>query len=404
MEIKIERLTLIREFIVTQMNHWTLFSVYMMLMIFLKDILHTGSPSIPVWAIMGIFPFLLYVARRFLRQLWSLCLSHAAILFVIFLLPAEHSVIRIFQVLFGVVYVFYSIGIWVKTDHKRDGVFPPLAIVGIYLFTYFLQHMQGHILWDRHYFFSLIAVMWLYMIVYYLEQYQQFLSANSISAGHLPAGDIFKSGLRLVLAYTGIGILALYLFTYSGGLLHISVPPMPSEQPFEPLVPTDWKGEEGGFSEPGNSFWLWDFLVPLLKLIATAVILFLLIKILISLARFISHKLKQRPILKVYGKSEITDLHENCEIVSRKDRKSWLPFLPKSPQEHIRHLYKKRILSSRRSFPKAENLREYLNRYTARESGEILERENLARLYEKARYSGKPCDSKDVKQMRESCK
>ena len=95
-------------------------------------------------------------------------------------------------------------------------------------------------------------------------------------------------------------------------------------------------------------------------------------------------------------------MRENCDIIKRHDWNLKIPFIATSPKERIRQMYKKRVLASRNAFS-VEN-KSALNHYTARECGELLEREELALIYEKARYSNEECNGDDIKCMRNACK
>ena len=60
MEAKTERIVLLRELLVTQMNHWSFFPLYSMIAVIIGDIAGTGKPHISLWLVC--FAFLCYIA------------------------------------------------------------------------------------------------------------------------------------------------------------------------------------------------------------------------------------------------------------------------------------------------------------------------------------------------------
>ena len=113
-----------------------------------------------------------------------------------------------------------------------------------------------------------------------------------------------------------------------------------------------------------------------------ALFIFLLIKAVLFLIRFIKEKLGNlHPGAEGSSGEEVFDIREKCDIVKNRNRSHSFAFIRLSPAERIRFYYRKRILSSRNAFPQGSETQ--LNRYTARESGRILEREKIAGIYEK---------------------
>ena len=420
MKTKTERITLLREFLVTQMNHWILFPLYSMFAVVLSDIIGTGKPHILLWLVLGIVPFSLYLGRCMLQKFRSLFVSHVCVILIMFFLPAEHIAFRVFYILIGVIYVIYSCHLWSATANRQDIKFYPLLAVAISLLCLFILHAQNHMEWDAAYATLLIIALGIYFVIYYIEQYQNFLTVNNSSAGHIPASEMFRSGIRLVLGYTGIGTIALILFTNTDwlrgildtfknlliALLNLILSLFPqnteaivSEIPEETLATM----EEGSGMEFTETFWFWNVLEYVIEFVFLALFIFVLIKLTLFLIRFIKAKLKGFSNDKSKAsEEEVIDIREKCDIVKNQRRSRSFSFLNLSPTEKIRSCYKKRILASRSDFPEDGESR--LKLYTARESGKILNRANLADIYEKARYSNEECDNEDVKRMKEACR
>lgn len=419
MEIKTDRITLLREFLVTQMNHWSLFPIYLTIAVMIADICGTGEPHVLLWLAVGIFPFLLYLGRRYIRNFWLLAALHMAVLLLLFLFPVETIGIRIFHIIMGIGYVVNSILIWAKTEHLQDlKCYPPIAVC-LSLVMLFFQHYQGHEEWDSWYIITLVVVIGLYYPLYYIEQYLHFLTVNNSSASHIPAREMFHSGMGLVLVYTVLGVFVSFLvshihwlkgilqllrkgLSYLLGLL-FSLLPQSTVQVTETAEEILEAAEEMPEMEPVQTFWFWNMLEYMIEFLFLAVLTVVLCAAVIRLVKFIADRLKGRFGLQEGSTEAIEEIREKCDITRRKERKKKLSFLRLDAGERIRLLFKKRLLASEKLLLE-DNKPGGLNGLTARESEEILAREGLAALYEKARYSDRECTGEDVKAMREICR
>lgn len=421
MKNKSEQIALLRAFLVTQMNHWIFFPVYVTCMVMMNDIIHIGKPYVFLWLILGILPFLLYWGRQNLKKVWMFVLLHLGAVGVMFLIPAAHVAIKTVYVLVGVLYAVYSCYLFFKTPEKQDPKIYPLFSIGISLaMLYFLQH-QGHDNWDGIYVAALIVTLGLYFIVYYIERYQNFLKVNHSSAGHIPATEMFRSGMGLVLGYTGIGVVILILISnihWLKGILNViktviyaflswlsslfpkgneaSIPEGATMQGITQMEPME-------IQDDGKTFWLWNVLDYVMEIIIIVAIAIVTIKLLLFLYKLIKSKLKRTRFQEEANASgAVYDVHEDCGIIKKNDWNFKIPFIATNPKERIRQMYKKRILASQGVFTATD--KSALNRYTARECEKILEREEFAAIYEKARYSNTECNHEDVKCMRNACK
>lgn len=421
MKGKQNSIMLLRELLVTQMNHWTFFPVYLTIVVILSDISQSGTPKPLFWLLSGAIPFLFYLARTGLKFIWML-LVHIAVLGIYIVLPFENPVIKVIQLTLALVYVIYSMVLWVNEREKKDARILPLLMVGLSVTCVYLLHHQEHREWDFAIITCLIAVIGLYFIDYYVEQYQNFLTVNQSSAGHIPAQEMFRSGMGLVVGYTGVGILLLS-FISNGQWLHtilnvcrvalsLLVRGLQAlfpykDPPGEELAvneKVDMAGDMTAGLEPGEGFWLWQVLEYVIIFAFLVLFALVLVKGLISLFRLLIKLMKRSEM----GKQDITeasvvDVREKCEIIRGNQLRKNFTLWNLNPAERIRHLYKKRLLASQSLLTNGDG-KERLNLLTARESGAILEREEFSGLYEKARYSREECSSEDVKRMKSACK
>lgn len=426
MNSKPDNITLLREFLITQMNHWMLFPIYTVFAAMCDNTFGRNiSPSsrILLWLVFGLIPFLLYLGRILFKKFWGLGFLSVAIIFLMYMIPTSHVAMQVLHIGVGLGYVINSIYLRMQTTHKNNSKIPPSAGVVISAVCLFVLFYQGHTGWTSSFITILIASLGLYFIAYYIEQYQNFLSANAGSAGYIAEKEFFRSGASLVIGYTGIGLLIMFLVSNTTWLsvilqviknilifiLRLLFSLIPKDTQTEELPSSPTAVEMPGYMEQmeaAETSPIWVFLEKVAIVLTVAAVVFLLVKIMIFLVKFIQKMLInfEPEILKHSGAEDVFDVREKCAIDKDSDWQMPLPFLIRNPKKRIRQLYKKRILSSRTAFSQDHKDASYLNLFTARESSRILNRDELARIYEKARYSNEDCDTEDVKQMKNACR
>lgn len=409
MKFKVERIVLLREFLVTQMNHWFLFPVYVALTVIFKVSDKISAPLPLLWLLLGALPFLFYLARRYLKKAWQTVCIHIAMIPLMLFLPAGHLILTILYLLFAAGYIGYSFYLLLKTKDRQDAKFYPVPGVILFVFILYLLHNQGYLQWDRFFIMALIVLLGIYFVIYYIEQYLDFLTANNSSAGHMPMGEMFRSGMGLVLAYTAVSVIILFCMSHTSwlkyflnllkqGMLYIVslIFGLPYQENVTKRILPEQELPE---MYEGTGLSATETIITVL----IGILLFILaVKVLLTVIRLIQSRLKERfPVHKKSGE-DVEDVREECDIVKKK-RAPQFSSLSKDPDLRVRYLYKKRILTSIKEFSK-KGRNERLERCTARETGRILDRKELSPLYEKARYSAGGCDKEDVKQMRRVCK
>lgn len=421
MEIKADRIVLLKEILATQMNHWFLFPVYVTLMITLGDLTGSGAPRPPVWLLLGAIPFLLYLVRRYVRKFWLLALLHLAVIPLTLLLPAGHFSVTILHVVVGGAYICFSAYLWARAKNREDPRFYPLLGVGLSVAMLALQHYQGHREWDSFLIGALIVTLGIYFLLYYIEQYLHFLAANSSSAGHMPAREMFRSGMGLAVGYTALSGVVLFLVAHTDWLRGILLAIKNGIVTGLALFFSLFSGEtreaveetsadvadiaedivEGGVAE--GPFWFWNIVEYVLEAVALVVLLVFLIRGSIWLIGWIRGRMRERQGGRELEQETVWDVREACEITRKQPGARRFPFFSGDPKLRIRQMYRKRVLASADAFVQEQGEMRP-DRCTARESGRILHREQMASIYEKARYSRETCDGEDVKRMREACR
>lgn len=425
MNKKPDNITLLRELFITQMNHWMFFPIYAMLITLCGVITgktDASSSLILLWLGYGCIPFLLYLGRVLFKKIWILAFLSLGILFLMYRIPTSHMATKVLHIFVGLLYVIHSLYLRMQTTHKNNSKISPAAGVTISAVCLFVLLHQGHSCWTSVFITVLIIALGLFFIAYYIEQYQNFLSANASSAGYIAQKELFCSGALLVTGYTGIGLLLLFLVSNTTWLnvilqagkkilfflLRLLFSLIPRSTRTEEFSSSPATMEMPEYMEPlpgGETSLIWLLLEKVAMVITFAGVIFLLIKIITFLVKFIRKMLMNyEPDSSKYSREEdVYDVREKCSIEKDSDWQMALSFFTKNPKMRIRQLYKRCLLSSRTVFTDNTEASS-LNCLTARESSRLLNRDEMAQIYEKARYSSEKCDDDDVRNMKKACK
>lgn len=421
--MNLNRIRYLTEFVITQMNHWAFFPIFLLMTCLAKSFGTCDDPSVLVWLITGLLPFAFYFFRVYIHHFVLLAAMHITVIaaFVI-LLPCESIAARALYGIPGTGYGIYSLYTRLtQKDFLDRECFMPLA-VGFSAVSLFFVHCQGQEQWDLWYLFSLIAVLSLFYLCSYLKNFLEFLSLNEGTAGHIPEQDIFHSGIHLILLFTGSAMVLLFLLSgvewlhtiltaIKKGLLLLlrllfSLLPEGTDDPMLP----DTAGSGGyGFeivTEEKSPLW-WDIIQYTALAAVGILMLFSLYKALKKLICFILKQMRKRPDRAGRNMTKVVEIREKCSLEKTAERsKARDLFGAFSPQERIRKLYKKYILNTRRLRVSVPGNHDIVDPalYTAREWGVLLENPDMADIYEKARYAQISCDKEDLRRMKEACR
>lgn len=410
--MKQEKIIVWSDILATQMNHWTLFSIAAMASI----IAGVTAPPVALWLFYGLIPVFFFFIRRYTNAFYIMALSHIVCLALFFSLPFPSLAAKAMFCLYGVGLFINSFIIRLRTEERLDEPISPPAAVGIIAVSLFVLHYQDRPEFDVYF----IAIASIYFIGYYircyLQHYLYFAAVNANSTGYIPYREIFASGIRLTCIFSFFAGILLVLFSDIGWLSALAGQLKNAviwlrehgvfawlaslfDKEYEPL-PQGNNAEQlsSGFMplEPGEPGLFWVILEKAAMTVFPIAIMCLLC---FALFRFIqmikeSFRKKRMSSEKTDGKS-IRDIRETYEVKKVKGtQKEFFAFL--SPAERIRRIYKQRIWS-KRGFLTARGNTHSLHTYTARECGLLLSENELALVYEKARYSNAKCTGEDIK-------
>lgn len=402
-------IVLLREFLVTQLNFWTLFPAAFTVVALLCG--ENRIAGILTLLPLGVLPFVLYLFRRYLQNPALFLAAHGAVLAGVLCLSGPDGAAHGVRVLLTAGFLCYSLylrlhgGMW--EDRNLHPAFAAvLAGIGLSILQYY-----GQTEWKYLIYAAFVLVLSLYFPVVYIENYLNFLTVNTSSASHIPEREIFGSGIRLTVGYTLAGafflmaaadiawfrrVLDLFLLGLRGILILLFRAAPAGKEPDGSSAAGGSAGGGGGMPMPeGEAFWLWDvvgYAVFGLFLIALCLTLW---KTLRFLFRIMRGRLGMRlPKAEETVYADARDEREKLAPIRRgRRREGRRPGLFPSIEEQIRRLYRRRVAQALPDIAK-------LKCRTARECAEELQTPGLAVVYEKARYSGKPCSRTDLKEIK----
>lgn len=406
--VKQEKIILLKEFLITQMNHWALFP----LVVTAAGLTEMSYVPLWQWILCSLATFVLFLVRRYTNHFLILAASHVCVWGCFWFMPFPNLILKAVLMLYLTVYLLYSVFLRLRDGGRMDGNIHPGIAVAVTAGAFILQHYHGRADWDSFYVVSLILFIGLFFLHYYLERYLRFLAVNESSTGHIPEQEIFRSGLGLAAVYTAAGMLFLLLTSNIGWvrqiwlvfkrllvwLLHFLPAGTAAE---EPMAAAEEPAQQGGGLPPveaGEPFWLWVLLEKLFMAAFFILIAAVALWGLFRLVKFLAARFRVGLRVESPELEAVRDVREKCGIERRRtEKKPFLAFL--SPQERIRRIYKRRVWAARGELA-GDGSPEVLNTLTARECGNKLEAEELAEVYEKARYSNEPCMPEDIKRAR----
>lgn len=468
--MKKERIIIARDFLITQMNHWIFYTIVMTV----SGICGVPKPSLGFWALYSLIPFVLFLARRYFDAFWQILLSHGVILGMAVLFPAPDKVQKILSLMLVTAYEVYSLylrlhvneradtfvgksgvstdrasGLFALRDGERmDGKCNPFLALLFSAAAMSLRHYQGQISradelsdkfstasqmaaevnLDRYYIIAVVLFFALYCLEYYMERYLHFLQVNESSTGHMPAGEIFRSGLRLTFGYTGLGVILMLLVSHVEWLagagdyvrrflqwLFHFLPEAAVQSGEEETIEYSRENinlpEQLGL-EDGSSAAIWDILEKLVLVAGAIALIGLTVWVCFRLFCYFREKFSIRAHVDKSAREAVVDVRESCAIEKKEKEKSQLwDFLTYAGR--VRRIYKKEVLKSLLSktagglLATAEEAsesmgtnkitRERIHTMTPAEWGQAAKKETLAAVYEKIRYSNEECTAEDVR-------
>lgn len=420
--MSLKKITLLREILVTQMNNLALFPLAAV-------IFHISGYTSNItffWLIMGLVPIAFYLLRIKINSFFILLAAHLAVILAVRFIFSNFMGTSIY-VAASCVYAVYSVIVRMRSMDFQDSRLPMAVAAGIAVIVLlFFKYAWAADYYDMKIAVTFIISFGLSLLVTYLENYINFLIVNRSSTGHIPAKEIFFSGsfmaiicvlfmMLLLLLTSGIGWLQIILKNIGSVVSAILRVIFSMIGPDERGIFVDDTNVDSGvipeIQEPGEPALIWRLLTIIATIAIAALAVYLSFCIIKRIYLFIRERMEYKGLEtddKALG--TVKDVREKCRISEKEDtnEKSLFKNLLNrlSPGEKIRRLYKKYVLKYSYMVSDtvgAETDKPDLHRpefMTAGEWGKVSDNPDMARIYDKARYSGDECTPEDYKLMK----
>lgn len=417
--MSVNRLNIFQRILVTQLNHWTCFSVLFLYFIVNHARSENASLQIGAWLLFGLVPAGLYLTGIYINKKIIFWAIHVGIVVVAGLLPMESLTHKLIYL--GMTFIYSMLSILSHYGKESIGkkYFPLPVYFGISVVALlFLQYMELHE-YQRYYLYLLILQVFLCCVTMYADRYLDYVELHKHSIGYMPIQNTFVAGIKVIGTFSMVVSLVLMTVASIGEMNDIlgyfrktfrKIMKKLIEflrNLFKNLRDNEEILTDNSLSNPtlitdsvqdAASSVLVDIVVLILFIIVMIYAAKCFIKIVFSLLGML--KLPQ----DMPEEEDISpDIQEEIRDISKEKRRRFDLFAGTTPAEKIRKRYKKKIEGSKEIIT-AKGKREQMEVYTARESADILAIPELGDLYEKARYSPYECTPEDVKQMKLLCK
>lgn len=403
-----EKLKIYQELLASQVNYWVIFSISLTV----SGIFGQAEPNLFLWVPLSIYPFLLFLIRYYTNGFPVFALSHGAGIALWLLLPMGTLPEQIAAGMTGIVFTIYSVSRRLKDGKGVDGVFAPPFAVGVIAVMCILQQSTGSKEWNGYYTGIAVASLCAYMAFYYIDRFGNFLKVNARSTGYIPARSMFRSGMGMTGFYCITGGLLLilcgndnlsgkiveglkfilfiilrFLFSFLGGHAEEG---RPAAEAAPPSLPPETAAESAAPSI------FWEVLEKIIYVIFIALAVVCVVTLVIRIYGLIREAFRRRSGESSQAAEGIQDIRERCVEEKKKNKKQQLLYML-SPSGRIRKIYRKKVVKELKHRNGGGELAELLP-LTPRECCRRLSAEQLAGIYEKARYSSEECTAEDLKE------
>lgn len=417
---KEKTLILIRELIVTQTNHWSLFALAYGLSVMLSEVYSIKRLNLLCWGIMGLGLIVNYFIRVKTDKISVSIVLH----FLVFIFMALTGFTELEYLLLHAGFAFFYCLLSVVKQRggleMEDESFSIPIIAILICAPFFVLTIQQYENITAVYRNLLICLFTMFFMQHFFGRYARFVKLNEHTAGFFPKSEIMGAGLKSVIIYVGVsaglffaianmdsltrfgsfitGKLGYYIKQllkkiFGGGEQVAREAERLDYNDFDSLTAKLGQGEV----RPESLF----------SIIIQKVIWVLIIMLaLISIYRFIKKILGlfnmrlDRPDIIV--DDVVTDVRESCDTVSLKKKKEREKRFFLSPREKVRRSFKLTAKEKCFRITKSGDKRA-LSYKTSGECSSAVDLPEMAELYDRARYSEYEITEADAAHMKEIC-
>lgn len=406
----------IRPVLVIQMNHWMLAPIVQFLLVIWSRMIETPTTlefSYLFWFLESCIPFYFLWVRATFKKVIPSVMMHLLILVLIpvlmFLAPEYWG----FHIIATIGYAIYSVSRRFTNEKIEDGMgsaFGGIMIFSVSAFFLFTLKMQAEL---EEMILLMMPLFGLYFICYFLVNVNTCLQMSKETVERIPHKQIVKTGMFSVVTFAVIVVGIVFLMTR---FEEVSIISSFLQSGLRWLVAVFlfvitnmdklFKDQEELARMPQpelvpgrDSNLLTEILNHLITVGFILVLAYVLFALGRAVLRYITRKRKQVVVDELDGAQ---DVHEKLAVKSYRDtiREFFQSF---TPEEKIRRYYRKTMIAHSKQitgFTTSEELRFF----TARDCAAKLENDEIAYIYEKARYSTQECTAEDARNMKNACK
>ncbi|MBR4540856.1 MAG: hypothetical protein IKO54_01620 [Lachnospiraceae bacterium] len=417
-EKKERTLILIREVIVTQTNHWSLFALSYGLSVMLSAAYDIPRLNLLLWGVMGLGLIVNYFIRLKTRRMGTSILLH----FLVFLLMSVTGLTCWeYLALHGGFAFFYCLLSLVKQyggQEQEDEAFSIPVIAILICAPFFVLTLNQYENITGIYRNLLICLFTMFFMQHYFGRYGRFVKLNEHSAGFFPKSEIMGAGLKNVIIYVGVsaglffGIANMKALTEFGNFIkeklgywikYLLRKIFGSNEEVEQIAAErlDYNDYDSLTAKLGQAEIKEE---SLFSIIIQKIIWFMIILlILYALYRFVkkilalfSMKLDTEGVIV---DELVMDVRESCDKSSIKEKKTREKRFFLTPREKVRRFFRYSAKEKCYRICKSGDPAA-LGYKTSGECGNAVGVPELSALYDRARYSEEEITEQDVSEMK----
>ena len=375
------------------------------------------------WIIPAVLPFYYWILRQKTAYLSLFLLLHlpAALgMGIIGLnLPQHRYFWAAAYIVSAVVYTFNSIYVRIrerKADSLPTGLAMTLAVISFFVSTY-MKSDAGN---NRILVFTLLYV-FLWLMRTYVQRFENYLLTNRNAAGAMPERSILQISIQNVLMCSTAAVAALAVLIWSpvsgwlteqakkfgllllkglAALISLLASDKPDEEKLLEQAMSEGPQQLGEMVQAAEAPWWLQLLEQLLYLLGIAIAVGVVVLIIIAIARYLMEGFYEK---RSYKKEVLVEgFLEEEEHIGRKqeNKQSRLPVLGGTPEQKIRRIFWKTVTAEYEQLgDQKPDLSQTARQFAQKFSGDkAKEWEELAALYEKARYGKDSVTREDCRQ------
>lgn len=414
---KEKTLILIRELIVTQTNHWSLFALAYGLSVMLSEVYSIGRLNLFCWGLMGLGLMANYLIRISQNKMGISVVLHLLTFIGMALTGFTEFEYLLLHAAFALFYCVLSIVKQAGGWEQEDESFPIPVISILICAPFFVLTISQYNDVTGTYRNLLICLFTMFFMQHYFGKYSRFVKLNEHSAGFFPKSEIMGAGLKSVIIYVGVSAGLFFAIAnmdsltefgnfitgkiskwvkdllkkiFGGAKLEAEKNGPLDYNDFDSLTAKMGQGEE--YEESLFSIIIQKVIWALI----IALILILIYKLIKKILGFFNMKLDREDVIV---DELVTDVRESCDAVSLKKKKVRAKRFFLTPREKVRKYFKNTAKEKCFRICKSGDKKQLMFK-TSGECSEAVDVPELSELYDRARYSDEEITEQDAERMK----